>query len=314
MENLVFSLNATVPIFMMMVLGMFFRKVKLIDARFTASLNQFVFKAALPAVLFEDMSTSDFFQVWNTKFVLYCFFATLAEILIAALISMLLKDKSLRGEFIQGAYRSSAAILGIAFIKNIYGNAGLGPLMILASVPLYNVIAVTVLSLTRPGSGGLDGNVLKKTLKGIVTNPIILGIAIGALWSVLRIPQPRIMQKTVSNLAQVATPLGLSAMGADFDFEKIKGSVLPSAAASALKLVGFCAVFLPIAVALGFREEQLVAILVMLGSATTVSCYVMARNMGHEGVLTSSVVALTTCASAFSLTFWLYVVKTAGWI
>ena len=314
MENLVFSLNATVPIFMMMVLGMFFRKVKLIDARFTASLNQFVFKAALPAVLFEDMSTSDFFQVWNTKFVLYCFFATLAEILIAALISMLLKDKSLRGEFIQGAYRSSAAILGIAFIKNIYGNAGLGPLMILASVPLYNVIAVTVLSLTRPGSGGLDGNVLKKTLKGIVTNPIILGIAIGALWSVLRIPQPRIMQKTVSNLAQVATPLGLIAMGADFDFEKIKGSVLPSAAASALKLVGFCAVFLPIAVALGFREEQLVAILVMLGSATTVSCYVMARNMGHEGVLTSSVVALTTCASAFSLTFWLYVVKTAGWI
>lgn len=314
MENLVFSLNATVPIFMMMVLGMFFRKVKLIDAKFTASLNQFVFKAALPAVLFEDMSTSDFFQVWNTKFVLYCFFATLAEILIATLISMLLKDKSLRGEFIQGAYRSSAAILGIAFIKNIYGNAGLGPLMILASVPLYNVIAVTVLSLTRPGSGGLDGNVLKKTLKGIVTNPIILGIAIGALWSVLRIPQPRIMQKTVSNLAQVATPLGLIAMGADFDFEKIKGSVLPSAAASALKLVGFCAIFLPIAVALGFREEQLVAILVMLGSATTVSCYVMARNMGHEGVLTSSVVALTTCASAFSLTFWLYVVKTAGWI
>lgn len=314
MENLVFSLNATVPIFMMMVLGMFFRKVKLIDAKFTASLNQFVFKAALPAVLFEDMSTSDFFQVWNTKFVLYCFFATLAEILIATLISMLLKDKSLRGEFIQGAYRSSAAILGIAFIKNIYGNAGLGPLMILASVPLYNVIAVTVLSLTRPGSGGLDGNVLKKTLKGIVTNPIILGIAIGALWSVLRIPQPRIMQKTVSNLAQVATPLGLIAMGADFDFEKIKGSVLPSAAASALKLVGFCAIFLPIAVALGFREEQLVAILVMLGSATTVSCYVMARNMGHEGVLTSSVVAITTCASAFSLTFWLYVVKTAGWI
>ena len=71
---------------------------------------------------------------------------------------------------------------------------------------------------------------------------------------------------------------------------------------------------LPLAVLLGFREAKLIAILVMLGSSTTVSCYVMARNMGHAGVLTSSIVALTTCASAFSLTFWLYVTRTLGLI
>jgi len=65
---------------------------------------------------------------------------------------------------------------------------------------------------------------------------------------------------------------------------------------------------------LGFREEQLVAILVMLGSATTVSCYVMARNMGHEGVLTSSVVMLTTMLSAFTLTGWLYILRSLGLI
>ena len=68
------------------------------------------------------------------------------------------------------------------------------------------------------------------------------------------------------------------------------------------------------AVALGFRAEKLVAILVMLGSATTVGCYVMARNMHHEGTLTSSVVMLTTLFSAFSLTFWLWFVKTLGLI
>ena len=66
-----------------------------------------------------------------------------------------------------------------------------------------------------------------------------------------------------------------------------------------LKLVGFTAVFLPFAVMLGFRREELIAILVMLGSATTVSCYVMAKNMGHEGTLTSGVVMLTTVFSAF---------------
>lgn len=314
MENLVFSLNATVPIFMMMVLGMFFRKVRLIDAKFTASLNQFVFKAALPAVLFEDMSTSDFFQVWNTKFVLYCFFATLAEILIATLISMLLKDRSLRGEFIQGAYRSSAAILGIAFITNIYGNSGMAPLMIIGSVPLYNIMAVVVLSFTRPGQSGMSPELLKKTLKGIVTNPIILGILSGALWSLLRLPMPTILAKTVSNLGGLTTPLGLMAMGAAFNWSEAKSGMGPAFVASFMKLFGLCTLFLPVAVLLGFREAHLIAILVMLGSSTTVSSYVMARNMGHSGVLSSSIVAITTLGSAFSLTFWLYVMKTLALI
>ena len=76
----------------------------------------------------------------------------------------------------------------------------------------------------------------------------------------------------------------------------------------------FTAIFLPIAIALGFREDKLVAILVMLGAATTVSCYVMAKNMGYEGTLSSSTVMLTTFLSAFTLTAWLYVVRAMGYI
>lgn len=71
---------------------------------------------------------------------------------------------------------------------------------------------------------------------------------------------------------------------------------------------------LPVAVMLGFRQEELIAILVMLGSATTVSSYVMARNMGHEGVLASSIVMLTTFFSGFTLTFWLYLLRSMGLI
>lgn len=111
----------------------------------------------------------------------------------------------------------------------------MGPLMIVASVPLYNIMAVVVLTVMRP---------------------VILAVL--------------------------------------------------------LKLVILASVFLPIAVTLGFRTEKLIAILVMLGSATTVSSYVMARNMGHKGVLTSSVVMLTTLLSAFTLTGWLYLLKVQG--
>ena len=75
---------------------------------------------------------------------------------------MLWKDRAIRGEFIQASYRSSAALLGIAFIQNIYGSAGMGPLMIIGSVPLYNMMAVVVLSVFRPGQQGLDKTVVKE--------------------------------------------------------------------------------------------------------------------------------------------------------
>ena len=181
--------------------------------------------------------------------------------------------------------------------------------MIIGSVPLYNIMAVVVLSFFKPERKKLDREVWISTLKGIVTNPIILGIVAGLLWSALRLPMPSILEKTVSDIGATATPLGLMAMGASFDIKKAFGKAKPAVTAAVMKLVGFAALFLPVAVWLGFREEQLVAILIMLGPATTVSCYVMARNMGHEGVLTSSTVMLTTLFSAFTVTGWLYILR-----
>ena len=316
MENLIFSLNATIPIFALMVLGYLFRKIGLIDERSASWMNKFVFKAALPVLVFKDLASQDFAKTWDGKFVLFCFAATSVSIAIIALISkVIVKDRAERGEFIQSTYRSSAALLGIAFIHNIYGDeaAGMGPLMILGSVPLYNIFAVIVLMLTAEGGeeNGQDmGKRIWSTFRGIITNPIILGIAIGMLWSILRIPQPKVFQTTVSNIAALATPLGLMSMGATFEFKKALKEIKPALIASFIKLFVLAAVFLPLAVMLGFAGEQIVAILVMLGSATTVSCYIMAKSMGHEGTLSSSVIMLTTFGCSFSLTLWLYILRT----
>ena len=313
-ENLIFSLNATVPIFLMMVLGYVLHEIGWMDDEFASKMNRFVFRVPLPVLLFGDLAAVDFARVWNMKFVSFCFGVTVISIAVSAGISFLWKDRSIQGEFIQASYRSSAAILGIAFIQNIYGTAGMAPLRIIGSVPLYNVMAVLVLSLFKPGQRGLDRDVMKTTLWGIVTNPIILGIAAGLLWSALRLPMPQIMGKMISSVGGVTTPMGLMAMGAVFDLRRAFAKVKPAVTAAFIKLIGFCAVFLPAAVRLGFREEELVAILVMLGSATTVTCFVMAKNMGHEGVLSSSVVMLTTLFSAFTLTGWLYLLRSMGLI
>ena len=312
MENLIFSLNATIPIFLMMLLGMLFRKLGWMDEVFAAKMNKFVFLVPLPVLLFEQLATVDFSEVWDIKFILFCFVVTAISITISTLISLLWKDRSIKGEFIQATYRSSAALLGIAFIQNIYGTAGMAPLMIIGSVPLYNVMAVVVLSFFKPGNNSFDKELVKKTLKGIVTNPIIIGIVVGFVWSALKLPMPLILHKTVSSIGATATPMGLMSMGATFEMKKATSKMKPTLVAVFMKLVGFCAIFLPMAALLGFRNEELIAILVMLGSATTVSCFVMARNMGHEGTLSSGVIMMTTLLSAFTLTMWLDVLRSFG--
>lgn len=167
MDNLIFSLNATVPIFLLMILGVFLKKLGWIDDDFAGKMNKFVFRVPLPLVLFADLAAVDIKEAWDTRFVVFCFGVTMISIAIAAAVSCLWKDASIRGEFIQSCYRSSAALLGIAFIQNIYGTAGMAPLMIIGSVPLYNVIAVIVLSLSENEKQGISIKMLKNTLKGI---------------------------------------------------------------------------------------------------------------------------------------------------
>ena len=291
---------------------MLFRKLGWMDEVFAAKMNKFVFLVPLPVLLFEQLATVDFSEVWDIKFILFCFVVTAISITISTLISLLWKDRSIKGEFIQATYRSSAALLGIAFIQNIYGTVGMAPLMIIGSVPLYNVMAVVVLSFFKPGNNSFDKALVKKTLKGIVTNPIIIGIVAGFVWSALKLPMPSILHKTVSSIGATATPMGLMSMGATFEMKKATSKMKPTLVAVFMKLIGFCAIFLPVAAMLGFRNEQLIAILVMLGSATTVSSFVMARNMGHEGTLSSGVIMMTTLLSAFTLTMWLDVLRSFG--
>lgn len=314
-ENLLFSLNASMPIVLLMIFGYICRKVDLLDDHTTSKLNKFTFKAALPALLFKDLSTADFRAVWDGEMVGFCVIVTILSVAIAVVYSLFHKDKAERGEIIQASYRSSAAVLGIAFVNNIYGESLMAALMIVGTVPIYNVIAVAVLAATSPDKKGESKKMLfLDTLKGVVTNPIIIGIAVGFLWSLIKIPQPAIMSKTVGYMANMATPLSLIALGASFKVEEAKSKVGVTVGICFIKLILFCGIFLPIAINMGFRGEKLVAVLVMLGSATTGSCFVMVKNFGHKGTITAFAVMLTTICSAFTLTLWLFLLRSKGYI
>lgn len=323
MSNLIYSLNATMPIFLVMVVGYFLRRIKMLDESFIKTANKLNFNVLLPSLLLKNMMECDIKNTFDGKYVLYCAVVTITCILTIWLLSkMFFKDQTIVGEFVQGAYRGSAAILGIALLQNISGNAGMAPLMMLGSVPLYNVFAVIVLTFECPKNqldlkqhdGHERRKNIKKSIIGICKNPIILSILAGMILSYFDVTFPKMIDKTVNSLAVTTTTLALIVIGAGFEGRKAIAKIKPTVIASFIKLILQPLLFLPIAILLDFGPEKLLAALIMLGAPTTATSYMMAKNMDHEGVLSSSIVVLTTLMSAFTITLWIFILKTFQYI
>lgn len=314
MDSLIYSLNAVMPVFLTIIAGYILKQINMLDDAFTVSANKFNFKITLPALLFLDLAMTDIRNDFDGYYVAFCAIVTTVMFLAIWLgAKLFIKDKSITGAFVQASYRSSVAILGVAFMQNIYGTSGAAPIMIIGCVPLYNIYAVTVL--TIEGNRNQSGKAaIKRTLINIMKNPIILAIIAGVAVSLADINLPSIVNKTIKNFSVMASPLALVTIGAGFEGKKAIKKIKPTLAAALIKTVVLPSIFIPIAVHMGFRGQELVALLIMLGSPTTPSSYIMAKNMNNDGVLTSSVVVATTLISAFTLTLGIYIIKSCGFI
>lgn len=312
MDHLIYSLNATLPVFAIIFFSYLLKRHHFFPDGFAAGADKIIFKVFLPVLLFRDIAAGQITETFDLRFFLFCAISTTVYFFaIWAGAELFLRDKTMVGAFTQGAFRGSLAVLGVAFIQNIYGDAGLAPLMIVATVPLYNIYAVLVLTVCANTPHSNSG-MLRATLKGIATNPIILGIVCGLPFSLLQIKFPFMIEKTIDLLAAPATPLALVSIGAGFEGAKAIKKLKPTLAASFIKLILLPAIFLPLACWMGFRDQALVAILIMTGAPSTVTCYIMARNMDGDAVLSSSIIVLTTALSALTMTAALYIMRTVG--
>lgn len=311
MSNLIYSINATLPIFLLIILGKVLKTTKIINDEFTKTADRYVFRIALPALLFSDLTENNVGSAFDGKYVLFCFFVTIFSIAVLwGLTEKFMKKEEQKGAFIQGSYRSSAAILGLAFINNMYDSVGMAPLMIIGCVPLYNIFAVIILTL-KGDNGGKKPNV-KETFINVMKNPILLSILIALPFALLNLHFPSFVNKAIGSVANTATPLALISIGASFEGKKALKKMKPTLLASFIKLILLAGLFLPLAVFFGYRNQELMALLVMLGSPTTVSSYIMAKNTGNDGILTSSIIVLTTLLSSLTLTLWIFVLKSFG--
>lgn len=315
-DNLLFSLGATVPLFLVIVVGWMLKNRGVINDEFVKVSNKLNFNVTLPCMLFLNMKDCNIRENFNGKYVLFCFLVTLVCILSIWICGRIfLKDKSIIGEFVQGSYRGSAAVFGIALIENIAGDVGMGPIMMVGAVPLYNVLAVIILAVENRKEKDKNLKVLiKQAVKGVCTNTIIIGLFTGLLFSLVKLDMPEVVNDTISCIAKMTTPLALICIGASFKGTAAIKMLGPTVASTLIKLVIQPLVFLPVASGLGFGVAEMAAVLVMLGAPTAPACYIMAKNTGHEGTLTASIVALTTLLSAFTVTFFVFFMKNFGWI
>ena len=318
MSDFIFSLNATVPVFLVIVLGFVLRKIGLLNEEFARVGDRLTFRVTLPVLLFTQLSTVDWSESFDLKFFLFCVIATCVSFgVIYGLSWLFTRDRATVGTYAMVSFRGSAAVLGIAFVSNIYdGSVGFAPLMIVAVVPFYNFFSVLALAISAKKEDNVRFSASSVAFE-VVTNPLILAVVLAipaahfhwAEYSAMAIPL-----KFLTSVGNMATPLALLVLGAGFEHKEAVSKARLALTASLTKLVLLPAALVPVAVWLGFRNEQLLAIAVMLASPTTVACYIMAKNMKNDAALASGTVLVATLLSPLSITALVFILRVLGYI
>lgn len=310
MENLILSINVVAPICLLLVLGYVVRQLNLFDDHTVTQMNSVSFKAFFSVMMFQNIYTTEIADAFNPMLLAYA----LGSIFIifgamCVLVPIIEKDNKKRGVMIQGIFRSNFVLFGVPVAGSLMGTTGLGATSILIAivVPTFNVLAIIILEFYRGGKVSVVN-----ILKGISKNPLVLGGISGAIALILNIQLPPFLEKTISDIASITSPLALFLLGASFQFSAIKGNVRNLVIAVAGKLVLVPLIFLPIAVALGFSGLELVSLLVLFASPTAVSSHTMSINMGGDGELAGQIVVFTSCLSVITMFFWIFTLKTMG--
>ena len=307
--------QAVFPVFLVIAIGAAARKYRFFGEPFIDTVNALVYYILLPVLLFHSIGTSNFRQAFNGSLVAGGYAATVATFLLATVVARRLGiAPAEQGSFVQGTFRANLAYVGLPIVLSAVGDIGLRKAGILLGfmVPLLN--ALSIVALVTPHGAGLGrGREAVRILKQILTNPIILSCVFGVAWSLLRLPLPGLIAKTLSILSSATLPLSLLCLGGSFSFERARSGFRLAAVAAAMKVALLAAIGLFVYRALGVSGDDLRVGAIMLGSPTAVVTYVMASQLKGDTDLAGTIVIVSTAASAFTITGWLFVLRAAGW-
>lgn len=312
--HFLFSVNTVLPIFLLIFLGYFLKKSGFFPENFVSTGNRMVFYILLPIAMFSSVFATDLGELVSWQFAAFAIGASVVSWgVIWAVARFFIKDKGILGAFVQGSFRANTVFIGIPLMRNLAGEAGVArfALIIALIMPLYNICSIIVLSVCADSDEKLR---LKTIALTIAKNPLIIAIATGVVLSFLNVRLPQAATRTLSELSNMASPMALICLGGGITFLGFDKKFKYALVAAVLKVVVLPVAFTAAAYALGFRDIDLVAFMVLGGLPTAVAAYIMAVQMGNDGTTASNIILVSTLLSAATLTLFIYVMVALGFL
>ena len=312
MDSLFLAFSVVFPLFFHMSMGYGLRRLEILDQHTLDVMNRLVFQFFLPVLLFINIYNTDLQSSVNLPLMA---FAAIGILLVFAVLYWLVprieKENCRRGVLIQGIFRSNFIIFGIPVAAAIFGEGQIGPVALLISVvvPLFNVLAVISLEMYREGTTEWS-----KILKGVVTNPLILASVFSIGFLLLNIRLPAFLEKSLADLAKVATPLALLLLGCSFHFSATRHCWRQVLTGVLGRLVLVPVLLLPTAIMLGFRGLELAGLLALFASPSAVSSFTMAKQMDGDSELAGQLVVYSSAFSILTMFLWIVILRQGNYI
>lgn len=312
LDNFIFSVSTALPIFFVMCIGYMIKRKGIIDDAFIKKANIMIFNIALPIKLFSDVSHTAFNEYFDVKFIAFIVSGTVLSVVGTWLMGLvLIKKKTQLGAFVHGSFRGNFLYIGLSLMENLTGSIGIkAPLAVAFIIPLYNILAVIILTFTNVDKTSKVR--IKDTLKNIGKNPLIIAILLGIIVAQIGIDLPMVIVTTMGYFKAVATPLALLTIGAAFSFKKSSKNFAPSLLASLFKLIIIPTIVVSLAIFLEFNNEDVLLIYLLFGVPTATVSYIMTAAMNGDEELSSNIIMMTTLFSVFTMTIFIMVFKTIG--
>ena len=313
MDDLLFSINAVAPLFILIAAGYTARQINFVSDKFLSEANRFTFKFLLPLMLFHNVRDT-FHGDFTNSTLIWSALAGMSVVIALSfcMVPLLVKRRGQRGSMIQGIYRSNFVIYGLPLATGMYGQDAVHSIAMLLGImtPFYNVAAVIILSIFSETRTKRISVI--QLLRDIATNPLILGCVTGMLFGALHIDLPVAINKPVSELATAASPLALFLTGGEFRFKSLNNNLWKALSATVARLVIVPLVAMLVFIPMGFRTIDLGVLLCIFATPTAVSSYIMAGNMGCDSELSGQIVVLTTVSSSLTIFLFVFVLRNMG--
>ncbi len=314
LSNLSYSVNAVLPIFILVIVGAVLNKYNKVNTQFTEIADWLVFKVGLPIMLFLEVAKSSISDGFDGKLILFLVLSvTCSFLLVSVLAALLMRDSTKRGAFVQGMCRSNFAILGVPLAENMFGDSGTQTIAVVMPfvILMFNTYSVILLSVfSNSSSHKLDKKAVRGILRNIVTNPLIIGVVLGLPFMLFEIPLGTAFNKTLQYLSNLTTPLALISLGANFRMDSLRGRLGYALSASVGKTILLPAVAVTLAALIGLRGPSLGVVLICFGAPTAVSSYIMSKKMDNDHELSAQILLLTTMMCIVTIFIGIFILKT----